>query len=455
MTALQSNVYAILLAGGTGTRMWPVSRTLYPKQLVKFIGQDSLIQNTIKRLLPIIHKERVRVVCGQAHEHEMARHLSAIGIDPVDKIICEPCGRNTAPAILLAVLATLQADPEAIFCIFPADHVIDDLERFHGNVGDAVELARKGYIVTFGIQPHYPETGYGYIEGGQPLALGAQTIRRFVEKPDLDTAQEYLEAGNFFWNSGMFCFQGTVAAGEYQKHQPELFSGLSHILAKQDGPELTGYGQLPDISIDYAIMEKTDCGAVLPSRFRWSDIGSWKSLYDFLPKDKNQNVVDGDVLTQNTNNCFIMGNQRLIAANHLQNLIIVETPDAVFVSDIDNSREVKSIVTRLKDAGRREHHHHPTVHYPWGRLTQLEEDTECRVARRQLYPSQTCYLNPHDGRQRSITVVQGKGKIQVGSDGSTPLIPGTVATISAGETAVLTNVGEDTLHCIETIVKGM
>jgi len=453
MTETQSNVYAILLAGGTGTRMWPVSRTLYPKQLVKFVGRDSLVQHTIKRLLPILDAKFVRVVCGSAHEHEIARHLDAIDIEPRGKIICEPCGRNTAPAILLAVLAIVETDPEAVLCIFPADHVIDDLKRFHGNVQQAIELARLGHIVTFGIQPHYAETGYGYIEGGETLPLGANTIRRFVEKPDLATAEKYVAAGNFFWNSGMFCFKASVMAAEFKRHQGGLYDSLRGLLAHGGQPDAAGYAALPNISIDYAIMERTDCGAVLPSRFRWSDIGSWKSLYDFLPKDNDCNVIDGDVVAQNTRNCFIMGNQRLIAANNIHDLVIVETPDAVFVSDIENSREVKNIVSRLKAEGRQEHHHHPTVYHSWGQLTLLAEDPTLSVARRVIYPGRTCSFSVGACRTCGLTVVKGSGRIRL-ADGVQPLQPGTMISLPPAGKIEISNPGDERLHCIETTAKG-
>ncbi|MGB5984576.1 MAG: mannose-1-phosphate guanylyltransferase/mannose-6-phosphate isomerase [Desulfobacterales bacterium] len=443
-------VYAILLAGGTGTRMWPVSRTLYPKQLVKFVGRDSLVQHTIKRLLPILAADCVRVVCGAAHEHEIARHLDAIGIQSSGKIICEPCGRNTAPAILLALLSMAELDPEFVVCVFPADHVIDDLERFHADVNAAIELARMGYIVTFGIQPHFPETGYGYIEGGDPLPLGASTIRRFVEKPDLKTAQQYLAAGNFYWNSGMFCFQAAVMAAEFEQHQTALYRALKELLARDSALDAAGYQQLPDISIDYAIMEKTSRGAVLPSRFRWSDIGSWKSLYDFLPKDGDHNVIDGDVLTQNTRNCFIMGHQRLIAANNVQDLVIIETPDAVFVSDIDNSREVKHIVSRLKAAGRREHHHHATVYHAWGRLTLLEDNPHLKVVRRVVYPGKCCDLPGEVGLQRSLTGIQGSARLSA-EDQNQLLRPGSTVSLAAGVPAEIASLGDERFTCVETL----
>ena len=254
---LYPNVYPVLLAGGTGTRLWPVSRQLYPKQLVKFIGNDSLIQNTINRLKPIAEPENFRVVCGADHYHEIDRHLKDIGLTAEDKIIVEPCGRNTAPALLLAMFHVLKFNKNAIICIFPADHVIQDVQRFQKEVQTAVELAENGHIVTFGIKPHYPETGYGYIEAGKNIEKHAFRVKRFVEKPDRQTAEQYLKAGNFFWNSGMFTFKLSVMLEEFKDLSPDLYGLMENMMLRNPVPELEDYMGLPDISIDYAIMEHT------------------------------------------------------------------------------------------------------------------------------------------------------------------------------------------------------
>lgn len=249
-------IFSLLLAGGSGTRLWPVSRQQYPKQLVSFIGEDSLVQSTVKRLLPVMEADRIRVVCGSEHYSEIARHMKEIGISTEGKLIAEPCGRNTAPAILLGVLTLLREVDDAVICVFPADHVIRDTEEFHRNLSEAIRLAAEGRIVTFGIRPPYPETGYGYIEGGDILSGNTMDIRRFVEKPDLPTAEQYLAAGNFFWNSGMFVFRGSVIVSEAQKYLPDLLTGLNTILGAAGELTAEVYGRLPDISIDYAVMEK-------------------------------------------------------------------------------------------------------------------------------------------------------------------------------------------------------
>ena len=429
MADTEDKAFAILLAGGTGTRLWPVSRQLYPKQLVKFISNDSLVQSTIKRLSPVLDAECVRIVCGQHHFHEIARHMQGIGLTAEGKIICEPSGRNTAPAILLAVLSVLHSDGDAVLCVFPADHVIGEMKRFHDRLRAAIRLADQDYIVTFGITPHYPETGYGYVEGSQEVAEGALTINRFVEKPDRKTAQQYITAGNFFWNSGMFAFKASVMLEEFRAHQPDLLNKMKDIFGGAGAIDRADYDQLPDISIDYAIMEKTARGVVLPSDFGWSDIGSWKSLYDFLPKDSDANVIDGDVITNDTRGCFIMGLDRLIATNHLENMVIVETPDSIFVSDIDHSRDVKSIVARLKAKGRKEYHRHRTVYFPWGSRTLLEQKDGYSVRRLLIYPGSGLEAEVDRDAAMHLSAVKGAARVNAGGK-ARDLKPGKTLSVS-------------------------
>ncbi len=411
MTEPDLNVYPILLAGGTGTRLWPVSRELYPKQLVKFVGEDSLLQGTIRRLSPALNPENVKVVCGEQHFHETTKHIENLGLAPQGKLICEPSGRNTAPAILLAVLNILAVEKDAVLCVFPADHVIQDREGFHDKLAAAIALAKEGHIVTFGLRPHYPETGYGYVECGKEVSHGARVLKRFVEKPGLATAQKYVESGNFFWNSGMFAFKASVILAEFKSYQPDLLEKMKSIFKADKPIARKDYDQLSNISIDYAIMEKTAKGVVLPSDFGWSDIGSWKSLYDFLKKDANDNVIDGDVIVQDTRNCLILGHDRLIAANRLRNLVVVETTDSVLVSDLEHSRNVKSIVADLKQIGRSEYHRHRSVSFPWGTRTLLEENESVKIARLILNPGARMDLDAIPDSIHHLVVVEGVAKI--------------------------------------------
>ncbi len=449
MTDSASNVYAILLAGGTGTRLWPVSRQLYPKQLVKFIGDDSLVQSTIKRLSPVLDPENVRIVCGEQHFHETARHMQDIGLQADGKIICEPSGRNTAPAILLAVLHTLIVEKDAVLCVLPADHVIGNIERFHERLEDAIRLAERGYIVTFGIRPHYAETGYGYVEGDAAISEGALRVKRFVEKPDRKTAQEYIKAGNFFWNSGMFAFKASVILDEFRAWQPDLLEKMNAIFDPARSITKEAYDRLPDISIDYAVMEKTTRGVVLPSDFGWSDIGSWKSLYDFLPKDADLNVIDGDVIANDTRGCFILGRDRLIAVNHLKDTVVVETPDSIFVSDIDHSRDVKSIVARLKANGRKEYHQHRTIHYPWGSRTWLEQK-DFTVSRLMIYPASTLQTDMDAPAAMHLVVV--KGSARVTTDGQTLILNQGMSTAVTEKGVVsVENTGNQPIYLIQVL----
>ncbi|MGD8756528.1 MAG: mannose-1-phosphate guanylyltransferase/mannose-6-phosphate isomerase [Desulfobacterales bacterium] len=452
MTDNNLPVYPILLAGGTGTRLWPVSRELYPKQLVKFIGEDSLLQNTIRRLPPVLDTEYVRVVCGQRHFHETAKHLENLGLKALGKLICEPCGRNTAPAILLAVLHIMAAEKDAVLCIFPADHVIQDTDGFHEQLKAAIALAGDGFIVTFGIQPHYPETGYGYVEGGKKLSHGALALKRFVEKPDLATAQKYIKAGNFFWNSGMFAFKASVILAEFKIHQPELLDNMQAIFTVDKPIARKDYDQLNNISIDYAIMEKTTKGAVLPSDFGWSDIGSWKSLYDFLGKDANHNVIAGDVLVQDTRNSLILGHDRLIAANHLRDMVVVETADSVFVSDLENSREVKFFVTQLKDHGRAECKRHRSANRPWGISKLLEQQDTYVVAELTVNCGATLELPSQTNASYHLFVLDGRTKIYFGSEDRV-LHAGESLTCRAADKINIENIAKSELRLIQVELK--
>jgi mannose-1-phosphate guanylyltransferase/mannose-6-phosphate isomerase len=443
------DIFPVLLAGGSGTRLWPVSRELYPKQLASFIETDSLIQGTIRRLDPVLDDNLVRIVCGHEHYHETGKQLIDIGLRPEGKIIPEPCGRNTAPAILLALLTILKENKNAMLFIFPADHVIGDVKEFHERLIQAADLAHKGVIVTFGIQPTYPETGYGYIEGEGKVQSGGLTIKRFVEKPDLDTAKTYLRAGNFYWNSGMFAFNGAIMLEEYKKLAPELTQMMSALVDSDRPISAEQYQKLPNISFDYAIMEKTARGVVLPADLGWNDIGSWKSLYDFLPKDENHNVLDGDVVARHTTNCFILGHDRLIATNHLDHTVVVETPDSVFVSDLDNSREVKEIVAILKHQDRKEYRKHNTETHQWGRSTTLEDKNDLTIIKRLVFPGSVYRESFNAQILWQVLVIKGEG-IGMLNGRRVSLKPGDAESMLNPVRVSLENCSEEPLLMVET-----
>lgn len=453
MSKRKLNIYPILLAGGTGTRLWPVSRELLPKQLVSLVGDDSMIQNTVKRLSPAVELERLRIVCGTEHQFEIARHLEALGISSEGKIITEPYGRNTAPAILLAILNILKTEKDAVLLIFPSDHVIKDVAGFHEKLEAAVKLAEKDYIVTFGIKPDRPETGYGYIEGSDAVGEGAFMIKRFVEKPDLKMAEHYLDEGNFFWNSGMFAFKASTMVEEFAKAEPELLDSMHEILsgggtAPVETIPSEKYEALPNISIDYAIMEKTEKGVVLPSDFGWSDIGTWETLYNFLPKDSNNNVVEGDVILKDTRNSLVKADNRLVVVTGLDNIVVVETPDTVFVSDLKKSKDVKNIVTELKEEGREEYKSHITVYRPWGTYTILEERGNSKIKRIVVYPGAKLSLQMHYQRSEHWVVVKGTAKI-INGDETIILEENQSTYVPKGNRHRLENPGKEPLHIIE------
>jgi len=440
MADSSAKAFAILLAGGTGTRLWPVSRELYPKQLVKFIGNDSLVQSTIKRLDPLLDLQHVRVVCGEQHYHEIARHMDDIGLVSDGKIIREPSGRNTAPAILLAAFHIHQAAADGIMCVFPADHVIGNIESFHERLRVAIDLADRGHVVTFGIKPNYPETGYGYIEGGDNYDMRALKVKRFVEKPDRSTAEQYIKAGNFFWNSGMFAFKASVLLEEFKTFQPKMLALMEDCFCADRPIAGEDYDRFDSISIDYAIMEKTDKCVVVPSDFGWSDIGSWKSLYDFLEKDESQNVIDGDVIARDTRNCFLQSHDRLIAANRLQDLVVVETPDSIFVSDIEHSRDVKSIVSELKDRGRKEYQQHRTVYHPWGISRLLEQRDDYTACELTVYADSTLEFSGGENKIQHFVAVSGEARLKDAAQDK-QVSPGETFTTSANGPVRIDNTG--------------
>ncbi len=446
-------IQPIILAGGSGSRLWPLSRELYPKQLLNLNLDDkdsSLLQATIQRLTSIPDTLPPMVVVGEEHRFIAMNQINELEpADPV-QLILEPFGRNTAPAICAAAYFNQGKNEETtILLVLPADHFITDVDSFNDAVTTAVSLAESGQLVTFGIQPDSPETGYGYIEKGE-----GHKVISFVEKPDLATAKKYLEAGNYYWNSGMFAFEISTLIEEMGKYAPEICSSMK--AAVNNGTidqtffhlDRAGMAACPSDSIDYALMEKSEIVAVVPADFGWSDIGSWQALWEVSEKDDSGNVIQGDVMVEDVKNSLIRSEYGLVAAVGLRNSIIVETADAVLVGPLDRSQDVKKIVKRLKAENREEYRLHRTVYRPWGSYTILEEQPSFKIKKIVVYPGKKLSLQMHHHRSEHWVVVTGTAKVTCGED--TMLVFENESTyIPNGEKHRLENPGVIPLELIE------
>jgi mannose-1-phosphate guanylyltransferase/mannose-6-phosphate isomerase len=348
-----NKIYGVILAGGSGSRLWPMSREMYPKQLLKLTGDTTLFQSTVMRLTELIPKENIITVTNELQANDIKLQLQEILQSSSKRsIIGEPVGRNTAPAVGLAALYIKNnfCDDDPIILVTPSDQLIQDNQAFLNAVKEGIELTEKGYIVTFGIKPTRPETGYGYIKtlNAEKLGNDGFKVDEFKEKPDLETAKTYIEQGNYFWNAGIFMFKASTILEEMKKYCPEVLSGLKSIDLTEDSIDKELYQAIPSISIDYAVMEKSKNIALVPVDCGWNDLGSWQAVYDVLEKTTENNVIKGDVITVNTNNCYIHSSSRQISAIGVDNLIIVETKDAVLVCDKNKTQDVKTVFDKLK-----------------------------------------------------------------------------------------------------------
>ncbi len=407
----------VILSGGSGTRLWPLSREHYPKQLLCLIGKQTLLQQTVSRLDGLENVAAPLLVCNEEHRFLIAEQLRQLGKAPAD-IILEPVGRNTAPALTLAALALLKhASDDALMLVMPADHVVQYAKKFHAAVQEGVALAENGNLVTFGIVPTAPETGYGYIKRGP-----ANRVAAFVEKPDAETAGQYVVSGDYLWNSGMFMMRASVWLEELKRFHPAMLEACktAYEQGKRDSDfyraNAQAFSSCQSNSIDYAVMEETDRAAVVVLDAGWSDIGAWSSLWEVSEQDNLGNVVQGDVYLHATRNALLISQHRFLAAVGLDDIIVVETPDAVLVAHKKHAQDVKEVVNRLKSDKRSEYLTHRRVHRPWGYYEGIDAGQRFQVKRLMVKPGAALSLQMHHHRAEHWVVVKGTARVTKGDE---------------------------------------
>ncbi len=455
-------IQPVVLSGGSGTRLWPLSREKYPKQLLPLIGDDSLLQATVRRVEGIAGLEIAEpmVVCNEEYRFVIAEQLRLMGTPGA--IVLEPFGRNTAPALTLAALAAMRDGGDPVLLVMPSDHVILDVPAFQSVVREGAELAERGAIVTFGITPDSPETGYGYIQGGDEFGDGgARTIARFVEKPDLATAQVYLDDGSYYWNSGLFMMRASVWLAAIEICRGDILAAC--VAAWEQGSvdgeflrvDKDAFAQCPKDSIDYAVMERIASskdtlppGVVIPLSAGWSDVGAWDALWEVLPKNEDGNVIQGDVVMVGSHNTLAISEGRLLACLGVDDMIVVQTPDAVLVAHKSKTQEVKEIVDHLKREGRSEGMLHRKVYRPWGSYDGVDVGERFLVKRIVVKPGSCLSLQMHHHRAEHWIVVRGTAKVTRGD--STFLVSENESTfIPLGTHHRLENPGRIPLEMIE------
>ncbi|MGN5151067.1 mannose-1-phosphate guanylyltransferase/mannose-6-phosphate isomerase [Aeromonas enteropelogenes] len=410
----------VVMAGGSGTRLWPLSRTLFPKQFLSLTSSSTMLQETLQRLSPLNHQPAF-IICNQEHRFIVAEQLRKAKLAH-GGIALEPVGRNTAPAVAIAALHARANGEDPLLLVLAADHVIAQHAAFCQAVQAAIALAEQGKLVTFGIVPTTPETGYGYIQQGISVGEGASTVAAFVEKPNLELAQQYVEDGCYLWNSGMFLFKASVYLHELALHCPQMVEQcqLALQLAQDDldfirlDPD--AFAACQDDSIDYALMEKTSNAVVMPLDASWSDVGSWSALWEVSKKDAQGNVLQGDVLTEKTHNSFIYAQHRLTATVGIDDLVVVETKDAVLVAHKDRVQDIKGIVNQLKAANRPEQLQHREVFRPWGCHDGIADGERYHVKQVMVKPGQKTAIQVHYHRAEHWIVVSGTARVTRGDD---------------------------------------
>ncbi|EMJ8399579.1 TPA: mannose-1-phosphate guanylyltransferase/mannose-6-phosphate isomerase [Escherichia coli] len=410
----------VIMAGGTGSRLWPMSRELYPKQFLRLYGQRSMLQETVLRLDDVDAREPV-VICNQEHRFLVAEQLRQIN-KLSHNIILEPVGRNTAPAIALAALSAIENGDDPILLVLAADHIINNKLAFHQAIKSAFKFALQGRLVTFGIVPTGPETGYGYIHRGQEETLDEQIayqVSRFVEKPNKETAESYIASGEYYWNSGMFMFRAKKYLEELEKFRPDILDACkAAIQGCKESDEFIKVDRdlfiaCPDESVDYAVMEKTTDAVVVGLDADWSDVGSWSALWEVSPKDDKGNVLTGDTFLHNANNCYINTDEKLIAAIGVDDLVIINTKDAVLVVNKDQVQDVKKVVEYLKANHRSEYKRHREIYRPWGRCDVVVQTERFNVNRITVKPGAAFSMQMHHHRTEHWVILSGTGEVTI------------------------------------------
>jgi mannose-1-phosphate guanylyltransferase len=418
MEFIMNKIIPVIMAGGAGTRLWPLSRGNYPKQFLTLNGEHTMLQQTLKRLDGLEHQPPM-LICNEEHRFIAAEQIREIGVES-NGILLEPVGKNTAPAIALSAFEAIEKGDEPLLLVLAADHVIDNVEAFQESVKVAANLANQDKLVTFGIVGDKPETGYGYIKRGMEIDdVQAYVVDGFVEKPSLEVAKEYLESGKYYWNSGMFLFKASTYLKELKTHRPDIYKACEKAIAKQSRDldfirvDKEAFGDCPDESIDYAVMEKTSEAVVVPMNAGWSDVGSFSALWQVSKQDENGNALIGDVKAMDTQNTLVFGASKLVTTVGVKDLVIVNTKDAILVAHKDKSEHVKSIVNQLKADKRPEVKYHREVYRPWGKYDSIDNGKRFQVKRITVKPGAKLSVQMHHHRAEHWIIVSGTAKVQL------------------------------------------